>query len=237
MRNLTSTLAWKAGEEQLQALRDLHPTSDEDLSAFADKVKDMPDWDIDEDKLSSMFEKLPRESMPGPSGMRYEHIKLEAREGNLDRLLKFFHLCTHQLLPRHIRPYLTSGILLGPSKPNGSLRPIGVREADCRCIGRMLCAQFGEEFEEFFMEEGQFGVCSKNGCEPLVHAFQTALEQHPDWDFYLVDYTNMYNTCSRWCDTTACGVPSLHTRVLWRMGRRGGELPPQLALHHLQRLG
>ena len=202
VRNLTSTLSWKSDESVLQQLRDLHPDSGEDLSRFDDTAPggeyDTGDlFDIDVDKLGRTIEKTPRYSMPGPSGRRYEHIKLEAREGNLDVILKFVHLCTHTVLPEDLLHYVNRAILLAPTKPQGGVRPLGVRESDSRVIGRLICSQFGEDFQEYFPVEGQFGVCSKNGCEPLIHALQACLEQHPDWDFYLVDYINFFNTCSR----------------------------------------
>ena len=96
------------------------------------------------------------------------------------------------------------------------------RRTHAACIGRMFCAQYGEDFQEYFLAEGQFGVCSKNGCEPLVHALQAAMEQHPDWDFYLVDYSPGQKFQSRGLRLAQVGVGAVGARVWVVVGVVGG---------------
>ncbi len=79
-------------------------------------------------------------------------------------------------------------------KPDGSPRPIAVGDAFYRIAARCLLKLIGPERINNALLPGQFGVGSRGGVEPLVHALRALLTE---FKILKLDFVNAFNEVER----------------------------------------
>ena len=91
--------------------------------------------------------KIKRGRAHGPSGWRMEHYALVAKYCVVDDavqaspLFKVFEAIANGRVPAEVRPFFAGGRLVGLTKPNGSVRPIVIRESLRRLVGKAAIQQ------------------------------------------------------------------------------------------------
>lgn len=162
---------------------------------------------------STFFEtvlSLPRGSGPGPSGWRYEHLKILAESGaTADGL---FSVCS--LIAKGIIPECIASRLIAIPKSNGDVRPIAIGESLRRLTAKAICNQKKESFGQFFSPL-QHGVAVQGGSDLLVHHLQLLLASNPSWVMVKTDIENAFNSLDRirLLEETAKSFPDLYEHV------------------------
>jgi hypothetical protein len=100
-------------------------------------------------------------------------------------------------------------------KPDGSPRPIAVGDAFYRIAARCLLKLIGPERINNALLPGQFGVGSKGGVEPLVHALRGLLTE---FKILTLDFVNAFNEVERVIDEVRATFPVLSPFVTWVYG-------------------
>ena len=102
-------------------------------------------------------------------------------------------------------------------KPDGSPRPIAVGDAFYRIAARCLLKLIGPERINNALLPGQFGVGSKGGVEPLVHALRALLTE---FKILKLDFVNAFNEVERGAviDEVRATFPELSPFVTWVYG-------------------
>jgi hypothetical protein len=102
-------------------------------------------------------------------------------------------------------------------KPDGSPRPIAVGDAFYRFAARCLLKLIGPERINNALLPGQFGVGSKGGVEPLVHALRALLTE---FKILKLDFVNSFNEVERGAviDEVRATFPELSPFVTWVYG-------------------
>ena len=141
--------------------------------------------------------KLPRGSGCGPSGWKYEHLKVLS--SNCVIADSFFSVC--DLIAKGSFPSSVSGLLSGSRlialpKTGGDIRPIAIGECLRRVTAKVICRQKKESFATYF-EPIQHGVAVEGGTERLVHHVNLLLESHDDWVLLKSDIKNAFNSIER----------------------------------------
>ena len=148
---------------------------------------------------------FPKDSAPGPSGLRPNHL-YEAvccpspdRAGQvLTSLTKFVNLLATGRAPCSICPYLCGATLLASRKKNGGLRPITVGEVLRRLISKSLSSATRQEAFNSLASLQQ-GVSVRGGCEAIIHSVsQLMSSETPEhcWTL-LLDFSNAFNSINR----------------------------------------
>ena len=129
----------------------------------------------------STVRRYPRGSSPGPSGWRFEHIRLL-----LDNLITcdgMFSACSaiaEGSLPPSIADLLSAARLIALPKSSGDVRPISIGEVFRRVTAKTICLQLKENFSTYFTPI-QHGVATEGGSELLANHIRLLMEVNKDW--------------------------------------------------------
>ena len=147
--------------------------------------------------LFDVIRRSPRGSGTGPSGWRFEHLKvLIENDFTADCLFSACTAIAHGILPEIATKLLSSSRLIAIPKPNGDVRPIAIGECIRRVTSRAICVQMKNSFASFFCPI-QHGVSTENGSELIIHHIELMLEHNPDWIVLKSDVKNAFNSINR----------------------------------------
>ena len=144
--------------------------------------------------------RLPRLSMPGADGVRFEHLQALLRSGRTCVLRHFVTIIALGRVPAEARPYVYGGRLVAPVKPGGAVpaqhRPLGAGVAFRRIAAGWLAQACRQDAQSTFGPR-QLGVAVPRGPEIYALAVQLALQSHADWILVKADFRNAFNECYR----------------------------------------
>ena len=158
---------------------------------------------ITQEMVSDALKSFPKDSAPGPSGLRVQHI-LESltpaqRDAVTEQLTAVAQLLANGDAPSDVAPHVAGASLMALVKPNGSLRPIAMGEVLRRITGKCLCSAVKEEAQQYF-KPVQVGVATKLGIDGAVHA----VRRWRDWNLgrqdkvlLKIDFENAFNCVNR----------------------------------------
>ena len=193
-RVLTSSGLAPATPDTAQKLAEKHPI----------RVFDIPDMpspamhiSLSKQHMFNSIKKSPRGSGCGPSGWRYEHLKVIASDTVSAEQLHFaFYCIANGSVPVSIARLLSSARLIALPKASGDVRPIAIGEVFTRITAKCICAQMKSEFSNFFSPL-QHGVSTEGGTDLLLHHIQLLLEANNDWIVLKTDAKNAFNSIHR----------------------------------------
>ncbi len=162
---------------------------------------------INEAEVVKALRSFPKGTAPGPSCLRAIHLKEAVFCPSPDRanialqaLTKVINLLCSGQAPAEVVPHLCGARLFASKKKGGGLRPIAVgevlRRLTSKCISRSVQAEAFRALTPL-----QVGVGVPAGCEAIVHAVNSLLEDpniHPGgkWTL-LLDFRNAFNSVNR----------------------------------------
>ena len=153
-----------------------------------------------------------RGSGAGPSGWRYEHLRL-VLESLLtsDLLFQVCCLIARGLLPASVVSLFTASRLIALPKGNDDVRPTAIGECLRRLTAKIICLQLKPDH----FAPLQHGVATPGGSEMLVHHIQMLLETDPERGILKTDISNVFNCVSRryLLEEVASHFPEIHTHV------------------------
>ena len=154
-------------------------------------------FSLNAEDFFNVVKSLPRGTGTGPSGWRFEHLKvLLEDEVTADGLFTACSLMARGDLPLEIAKLLSASRLIALPKCNGDVRPIAIGEC-LRCItARVICRQKREAFADYFCPM-QHGVSTPSGSELVAHHIKLLLERNNDWVAIKTDVKNAFNSISR----------------------------------------
>ena len=160
-------------------------------------IPDMPSpamhISLSKQHMFNSIKKSPRGSGCGPSGWRYEHLKVTASDTVSAEQLHFAFSCiANGSVPVSIARLLSSARLIALPKASGDVRPIAIGEVFRRVTAKCICAQMKSEFSNFFSPL-QHGVSTEGGTDLLLHHIQLLLEANSDWIVLKTDAKNAFN--------------------------------------------
>ena len=185
--------------EAADQLRALHPAA----ATPAAPPHLPPAGEVAPDTVSRCLKAFPKDSAPGPSGLRVQHL-LDAclpgsSAGLLEQLTALVNLLARGDACGAVAPFLAGARLVAVPKPKGGLRPIAVGELLRRLTGKCLLEAVREGARDFFWP-AQVGVAVPAGAEKAVHATRAWVDSH-SWatDKVLVklDFANAFNCVDR----------------------------------------
>lgn len=97
-----------------------------------------------------------------------------------------------------ILKYIYGANLCALNKKDGGLRPIAVGCVFRRLTAKICCQAVQEKCKNYF-QPYQLGFATKQGCETIIHATRTFLENEKESNKVLVkiDYKNAFNSVER----------------------------------------
>ncbi len=160
-----------------------------------------------EESLQNIVKAFPSDSAPGPSGLTPQLFKLVNKSPKVGLFLfKLTSLSDAGTAPG--RSFLCSSRGVALPKADGSLRPIAIGELIYRMY--MMCI-LRLHFKAECLLPFQYGVDSRGGVEPVVHAVEFALEdrlQKKCTHLTPRDFSNAFNSVdrgtSKQASTTSC---------------------------------
>ena len=194
-RLLTSSGLAPDSAETLQRLKAKHPQSSVPLSSPCDDSAGP--ITLERESFLKALKSTPRGSAPGPSGLRFEHLKVcsEVRD-----LCDCFCGIVQKVAAGGLGPVvgraLASARLIALAKGGGDVRPIAVGEVLRRLVARSICIQERATMADIFSPV-QYGVATPGGLDQVVHQIQAGLEAHSDWGVFKCDLRNAFNFVSR----------------------------------------
>ena len=97
---------------------------------------------------------FPRDSAPGPSGLRVQHLLDALTPARRTTVLEQLAACILTLargdVPLSIAPFLAGASLMALEKKSGGLRPIAVGKVLRRIVGKVLCKEIKESTQRHF---------------------------------------------------------------------------------------
>ena len=66
-----------------------------------------------------------------------------------------------------------------------------------RIMARAVAHTQKVPFQELLRPSGQMGVAIPGGAETIIHVVRLAMQAHPDWVCFQLDFRNAFNTVSR----------------------------------------
>ena len=179
----------------MERLKQKHPVRSENI-VFNDVDANSP-ISLKRAIFLEAIKKVPRGSGAGPSGWRYEHLRL-LMENLLtsDLLFEVCCLLAKGKLPSNVIPLIASSRLIALPKGNGDVRPIAIGETLRRLTAKVICLQLRPSFSSYFSPL-QHGVATRGGSEMLVHHVQRLLEENPEFGVLKTDVSNAFNSVSR----------------------------------------
>ena len=140
-------------------------------------------------------------SAGGLSGTTYRVLRhwFHDHDETSDDLTCVINLIAAGNVPRTLIPLLTAGRGIAiPKNENGDLRPIVIGHVILRLIGSLSVTSLSDDIQRFFLLPNamQFGVGVAGGCEIMVAAISTHLENFPEHIDVAGDARNAFNS---WC--------------------------------------
>ena len=178
-----------------------------------------PPITLQRDVFLRALKSAPRGSAPGPSGLRFEHLKacMEVRDLS-DCLLAVAQRVVTGGPGPSIGRALAAARLIALPKGDHDVRAIAVGEVFRRLVARSICLQEKATMADI-LSPMQYGVAVPGGLDQIVHQIQAGLEAHDDWGLFKCDLQNAFNSVSReaFFRETSCHLPSImpFTRLLY----------------------
>jgi hypothetical protein len=177
----------------------------------------------DTEALQSALKSFKVDTAPGVSGWTVPLLRAAMRS---KVVMEMIHsLCT--MMVSGTAPgqeMLCSSRLVALAKPGGGIRPIAVGELLYRLCTKAILRH---SLKPDFLLGNQFGVGSKGGVEPVVHAVNTALDNHKFTHLTSLDFTNAFNSVGR--QLVAQAVRK-YSPVLYRLAKWAYNKPTDLVL-------
>ena len=124
---------------------------------------------LSKQRMFNSIKKSPRGSGCGPTGWRYEHLKVIASDTASAEQLHFAFSCIADgSVPVSVARLLSSARLIALPETAGDVRPIAIGEVFRRVTAKCVCAQMKSEFSNFFSPL-QHGVSTEGGTDLLLH--------------------------------------------------------------------
>ena len=124
---------------------------------------------------------FPAETVPGPTGLRVQHLRDACVAGGTDafltQLAAVVSLVSQGMAPATIAPVLAGAGLVALPKPSGGVRPIAIGELLRRLAGKCLMTMVREEARQYFWPS-QVGVGVKGGAEEAVHTVRAWMQRN-----------------------------------------------------------
>ena len=169
---------------------------------------------------------FPRDTAPGPSGLRVQHLLDSLTPGCKVSALEQLAACAVVLArgeaPPGVAPFFAGASLMALEKKPGGLRPIAVGEVFRRMLGKILCKEAKESIHTFFWPR-QVGVGSPLGTDCAVHSVRQRgmrNKQDPRKVVLKLDFENAFNTVDRAkaLEQVRAHFPSFARWAHWCMG-------------------
>ena len=180
---------------------------------------------MSQEVVASCVSSFPRDSAPGPTGLRAQHLHDALTAGHkgpvVEQLTLVANLLARGAAPAALAPSVAGAGLVALQKPGGGVRPIAVGEVLRRVVGKCLCAQHREQARSHF-EPLQLGVACPLGAEAAVHAARDWLDQAgPGRCMLKLDISNAFNTIDRQTVLNAVkdNFPGMARWVHWCYGQ------------------
>ena len=196
-RLLTSNGLAPDSPHTLELLKEKHPeASNSNLHNLWDTSTE-PSITLQRNVFLKALKSSPRGSAPGPSGLRFEHLKICAEVHDLEECL--FNIAQRIAsgspeLP--IGQALAAARLIALPKGENSVRPIAIGEVLRRLVARTICLQEKSLMAEI-LSPTQYGVAVSGGLDLIFHQIQAGLEAHGDWGLFKCDLKNAFNSVAR----------------------------------------
>ena len=140
---------------------------------------------------------------PGPSGLRYEHLKEAistmcpgSGQRALSAITGFLNLLSQGKVPAQVKPYFFGARLFATIKKVDDFRPVAVGNVLRRLASKCFAFKSVPEMSAY-LRPLQFGIGVKSGCEGIIHAIRAILEDDdvPDEEKWVlqVDLENCHN--------------------------------------------
>jgi hypothetical protein len=205
-----------ANEETLAALREKHPVGEfNPFNAPLPPSTPFPDLPEEKDILKGLSG-FAADTAPGILGWTVKLARLAAKS---PAFLLFLVTLTGQIAAGTAigQSQLCAARLTPLLKPGGGIRPIAVGELFYRLAMKAI---FATSFRHDFLGPNQFGVGSKGGVEPIIHAVQRAADSDPLFPFthlFSLDSVNAFNALLRryLASSTAKYAPHLQRLAAW----------------------
>ena len=165
-------------------------------------TSEAPPLSITPMEVEKAVKKFRRGSVPGPSGLRPEHVKgaLKAPPNRSDKALSGLTKLVNNMLagkvPPSVAPYLCGARLHAAIKKDGGLRPIAVGNLARRITAKCAASRVAEK-ALVHLSPLQLGVAVHGGCEAIANAVRETLEREPDKLLLQADFINAFNTMDR----------------------------------------
>ena len=188
-------------EETLRQLRTLHPPA-----TPLPPVRVAAPLVVEDEALEEVMRSLPQASGPGLTQLRFEHMGEIDVSGGREAIKNAVQLLVSNQVPEEILPWLMGARLIALAKLQGGVRPIAVGDVLRRIAGKVICAQYKEQFAVRFCppprpgapsSAAQVGVATPGGAEMAPHLVRTLLGANPSWCAALLDCKNAYNELYR----------------------------------------
>ena len=208
--------------ETVEALHALHPPANGTVEVMAapsgEEVEAPVPIEVQREHFEAAVASLPRGSAPGPSQLRYEHLRVVHSCGGGDLLFQVVRQLAVGTLPEEARPWFGAARLVALLKdrdddtgepippPLGGVRPIACGEILRKLVAKAICQQEASRFRAHLCPDAvagevaavtQVGVAVPGGADRVVHQTRALMELHPDWVVVKVDAKNAFNTLSR----------------------------------------
>ena len=195
-------------DHTIRRLRDKHPDPASPVTVPDEVAQGLS---LKKDIIIGVLKSASRQSAPGPSGLRYEHLKACLSSQELTNLLcSAIQGVAAGSPPPVVGEALAAARLIALEKSNGDVRPIAVGDSLRRLTARAICIQEKDSMCELF-DPIQYGVATPGGLDLVVHQVQVGLEAHPDWGLWKGDLKNAFNSVSRqrFIQETAHSLPAI----------------------------
>ena len=178
-----------------------------------------------EEDVRKAIMSAPRNTQPGPCGLRFEHLRDSlplGGDGFLQDVTQLLNLLTAETgAPPWFDEAISSARLIALNKVDGGgVRPIAMGGTLAKLVSRGLQRFHQPQFDQHFAPY-QYGVGQKRGCETILHFVRESLLANPGWVCLKVDFRNAFNSVSRQAvlDAVLEHFPQLYLWVARRYGK------------------
>ena len=177
-RALTSQGVAPATSEVLEKLKLKHPVGHINSSDIPDIPDSVETIQLDKATFIKVLKNAPRNSGCGPTGWRYERVRVLLDNVITSDLL--YLVCNNIAsgeIPSKIIPLLSASTLIALLKHGSDVR---------RIAAKAICQQKSLDFAAYFTPL-QHGIATPGGVELLTHHIQVLLEINSDWSILKTD--------------------------------------------------
>ena len=210
----------------------------EEIKEFEENKK-LKGPEIAPELVSRCLRAFPKETAPGPWGLRIVYLKEACVAGGSEALMTqltaVVSLLSQGRAPAFVASVLARAGLVALPKPNGGVRPIAVGEILRRLAGKYLMSLVREDAQSYFWPV-QVGVAVPGGAEKAIHTVRAWRRRHwnsPHKVALKLDFSNVFNTVSRAVVLSAVSdlfaflepvgnvvLPTPHPAAICRLGGR-----------------